>query len=145
MLQTLLAERFKLVLHRETRQMPVYRLLVARNGPKLQKVSGDGPLHVEMFSTPEGKLRVRSSNMAQLAGMLAMTGQLDNLVIDDTGLEGYYEFSLEWTPDILAADGAPGPSLFAALQEQLGLRLQAGKGPVEVLVIDQIQRVPTET
>lgn len=145
MLQTLLADRFKLALHRETRQMPVYKLVVGKSGPKLHKVDADAPLGIKTFSTSKAELITRGSSMQQLAGMLAITGELENLVVDGTGLDGNYEFTLQWTPASQAADAAtPGPSLSTALQEQLGLKLEAGKGPVEVLMIDRIERKPTE-
>ena len=81
--------------------------------------------------------------MSQLVRMLAVTADLQNQVIDATGLEGYYEFTLDWTPAPAAPDVNPGPSLFTALQEQLGLRLEAGKGDVEVLVIDRVNKSPS--
>ena len=81
--------------------------------------------------------------MAQLARMLAVTGDVENQVIDATGLEGFYEFNLEWAPGPASPDANPGPSLFTALQEQLGLRLEAGKGNIDVLVIDRVDRTAT--
>jgi uncharacterized protein (TIGR03435 family) len=107
-------------------------------------VDAGAPLGIKTFDTIKGQLSTRGTSMQQLVGMLAMTGELDNLVVDGTGLDGYYEFTLEWTPPGREADAASGPSLFAALEEQLGLKLEPGKGPVEVLVIDHIERVPTE-
>ena len=82
--------------------------------------------------------------MPQLARMLSEIGELESLVVDATGLKGYYEFTLEWTPANLIPNGAPGPALTTALQEQLGLRLESGKGPVDVLVIDHVEKKPTE-
>jgi len=143
MLQSLLAERFKLALHPETRQLPIYKLVVGRNGPKLHKVDADAPLGIKTFDTNKGQLITRGTSMPQLAGMLAMTGELENLVVDGTGLDGYYEFTLEWAPSSVPAEVSPGPSLFTALQEQLGLKLEATKGPVETLVIDHVER-PSE-
>jgi len=143
MVQSFLADRCKLMLHSETRQLPIYKLAAGRNGPKLHKVDADAPLGAKVFDTSRGQLITRGTSMSQLAAMLAITGELENLVVEGTGLDGYYEFSLEWTPSILAADAAPGPSLFTALQEQLGLKLEAGKGPVSVLVIDHVEK-PSE-
>ena len=144
MMQTLLAERFGLQLHRETRQLPVFRLVIARNGPKLRRIADGDPTGVREFITStKGRLDTRGNTMQQFAQMLAGTRELDNLVIDATGLEGYYEFTLEWTPASLALDGAPGPALTTALQEQLGLKLESGKGSVEVLVIDHVEKTPT--
>jgi uncharacterized protein (TIGR03435 family) len=144
MLQTLLAERFKLAIHSETRQLSVYKLVVAKNGPRVHKVDVDPHIGVKTFSTSVAQLVTTGSSMSQLAGMLASTPELDNLVVDRTGLDGYYEFTLEWTPESRSADGTPGPSLFLALQEQLGLKVEAGKGPVQVFVIDRIEKVPSE-
>ena len=82
--------------------------------------------------------------MAQLASLLASTGELESLVVDHTGLDGNYQFTLKWSPDSRAAGASDAPSLFVALQEQLGLKLEATKGPVKVLVIDHIEKVPRE-
>jgi uncharacterized protein (TIGR03435 family) len=143
MVRELLAERFQLAIHKEVRQLPVYRLMVAKNGPKMRKVQPGAPLGIKTFSTTSGQLSTRGNSMAQLAGMLAITGELENQVIDATGLEGSYEFTLEWAPGPASPDANPGPSLFTALQEQLGLRLEAGKGDVEVMVVDRVNKVPT--
>jgi len=89
MLRQLLADRFHLVTHRETRQLPVYRLLIARSGPKLRKVEPGAPLGIRQFSNSTGLIDTRGTSMPQLAGMLAMTGEVENLVQDATGLEGY--------------------------------------------------------
>jgi len=145
MLQHLLEDRFKLQTHREVRQLPVYRLTVARNGPKLRKLQPDAQQGVKTFNTMAGELSVYATSMPQLVRMLSMTGELDNQVLDSTGLDGIYEFTLKWTPAAMAGPDSPeGPSLFTALQEQLGLRLEAGRGDVEVLVIDHVEKVPTE-
>jgi uncharacterized protein (TIGR03435 family) len=143
MVRQLLAERFKLAVHREVRQLPVYRLVVAKNGPKIRKVSSDAPLGIFNFNPMDGQLSTRGTSMAQLAVMLAGTVEVENQVIDATGLEGYYQFAIEWAPGPAIPDANPRPSLFTALQEQLGLRLEAGKGDVDVLVIDSVQKVPT--
>jgi uncharacterized protein (TIGR03435 family) len=118
--------------------MRVYKLIVGKNGPKLQKVNADAPLGIEQFNSVTGQLITKGISMPQLAGMLAAIGELENLVVDDTGLDGYYKFKLEWSSGNASANA--GPSLFAALQEQLGLKLEATKGPVDVLVIDHVER-----
>jgi uncharacterized protein (TIGR03435 family) len=148
MTQALLAERFKLTLHRETRQMAVYALVVAKNGPKIRAVENaqgrttGGP----------GRLEASAIPMQKLADLLArLTGQQ---VIDATGLAGVFNFTLEWSPDesqknipspdaAAAAAGGAGPSLFSALQEQLGLKLEGRKAPVEILVVDHVEKAPT--
>ena len=138
MARTLLADRFKLALRRETRELPFYALIVDKNGPKIQAVEpGQGGTN----SSP-GKLQATKTTMPHFADLIARyTG---HQVVDDTGLKGVYTFTLEWTPDEVAAGGDAGPSLLAALREQLGVRLEARKGPVEVLVVDHMDRVPTE-
>ena len=91
--------------------------------------------------TDDGRLRLRSTrgNLSRLAEIL--TGQLGELVTDRTGLSGEYDFTLDWVPNL--NDSAAGPSLFSSVVEQLGLRLESGKRPVEAIVIDRIER-PTE-
>jgi uncharacterized protein (TIGR03435 family) len=147
MLQNLFAERFHLVLHPETRQMPTYSLVVAKGGAKLHPVD-DGP---QSTSGRPGRLEATRITMDKLANLLSrMTGQP---VLNETGLTGVFTFTVEWAPDETQhPDGSPeavtpaagGPSLFSALQEQLGLKLDGRKAPAEVLVVDRIDRTPTE-
>jgi uncharacterized protein (TIGR03435 family) len=139
MMQTLLADRFKLALHRETRQLPMYALTVAKNGPKIQPVE-DGSAKT---SGRPGHFEATKVTMQHFADLIArLMGQQ---VVDQTGLKGVFDFTLEWSPDEMrTGESAPGPSLFTALQEQLGLKLEAKKGPVEVLVVDHIEKAPTE-
>jgi uncharacterized protein (TIGR03435 family) len=145
--QALLAERFKLVIRRETREMPVYHLVVAKNGHKLKEYTGDDPQGGIRGNRPGLMIGERSS----LRGLVAnLTGMAGRPVIDHTGLTGRYDFKLEWTPDMPAAGKEPGfpgekapsdapeffgSSIFSALQEQLGLKLEPQKGPVEILVV----------
>jgi uncharacterized protein (TIGR03435 family) len=147
MLQNLYAERFHLVLHRETRQMPTYSLVVAKAGAKFQPVE-DGS---QSTSGRPGHLEATSITMDKLANLLSrMTGQP---VVNETGLTGVFTFTLEWTPDeTQRSEGSReaethnvgGPSLFSALQEQLGLKLEGKKAPAEVLIVDRVERTPTE-
>jgi len=130
MFRALLEQRFKLSTHTETKPLPVYSLVVAKGGPKLQQAdasasrgSGSGPTLVR------GTL-----GTAQLAHML--TPVLGRTVIDNTGLNGVYKVDLTWAAD----DQPSGPSLFTAIQEQLGLKLEPTKGPVETLVIDHAEQ-----
>jgi uncharacterized protein (TIGR03435 family) len=138
MLQALLADRFKVVLHTETREIPVYALLRAKNGVKVQKVK-DG---TTSMTSGRGRLSGKMS-MSDFARALVPT--LGRTVLDRTGIAGVFEIKLEWMPDeaVPTVSDASGPSLFTALQEQLGLRLQSTKGPVEVLVIDHAEK-PSE-
>ncbi len=177
MLQALLEDRFKMKIHRETRQLPVYELKVAKGGAKLQpaKEGSCTPYLVELpppASAPgasrptycgariavEGLNRTldgKGVSMEVLATNLSRTynSVLGRNVIDETGLTGTFDIRLKWAIEPLSSGPpAPGsapaaeptaPSVFTALQEQLGLKLEAAKGPVEVLVIDHIEK-PTE-
>lgn len=160
MFQTLLADRFKLAVHRETRETSGYWLMAARNGPKIKPVTpADKPAPMpewfqgkppEMAIGMEGKivqsmenrqvaLTGRRVTMSQLAE--ALQPSVATFVSDKTGLPGTYYFAF-----LFARDGDPNPdtpSVFAAVQELLGLRFEKQKGPVEMLVIDHFERVPT--
>ena len=129
MVQALLADRFKLVTHIETRELPIYALVVAKGGAKL----GDPKYSGTTFNYSRGHIEVDGSNsVAFLAEELSK--ETGRNVVDKTGITGRYNLKLQWTPDDAAADS--GPSLFTALEEQLGLKLEPAKGPVQVLVID---------
>jgi uncharacterized protein (TIGR03435 family) len=138
MLQTLLAERFRLALHRETRVGPLYRLIEAKGGPKLRPGAAGAAGGIR---TASGKTAVKMSatnqSMARLADALA--GAAGRPVVDQTGLSGVYNFELEYA----RGDESEAPSIFAAVEEQLGLKLQPGRGPVEILAIDRADKVPT--
>jgi len=153
MVQALLAERFGFKYHRETKEMPIYVLVIAKNGPKLATSAPE--TQGEMMMS-RGKLEAKKMKTGNLANGLA--GRLGRNIVDQTGLTGDYDFTLEWTPDVgegMGSKGLPegpsreapqlaeGPSLFTALQEQLGLRLDSQKGPVEILVIDRAEK-PSE-
>lgn len=149
-LRALLADRFQLRFTRETREMPIYHLVVAKSGPKMT-VSATGA-EARSMSMGRGRLNVKGAGTAMLAVQLSQT--LGRTVLDQTGLAAnFYDFKLEWSPEgqpLGPKDGdAPppnestGPTLFTALQEQLGLKLESAKGPVEVLVIERIEK-PTE-
>ena len=201
MLQNLLNERFKLVLHHSTKEAPIYALLIAKNGPKL-KVSkeeagdptapppglpgpgaagpgrmtvgkdgmpqlppGAGKGGAVMMMAPGGRMRTiaNGTTIGKFADTLAM--QLDRPIVDMTGLQGKYDITLDFAPDpavmqakMAALGGAPLPgthdgdgatdpgnaTIFSALPDQLGLRLEGRKGPVELLVIDSVEKTPTE-
>jgi uncharacterized protein (TIGR03435 family) len=191
MMQSLLADRFKLAVHYETRRLPVFALVLAkpgRTGPQLQPhpenstcstplsqssagvasaptaiVAGGLPTvcgSIEgMPSTPSGRLRAgaRGVPIGLLASTLGQMGNLDRAVLDRTGLSGNFDFTFEWSPqfhgpgtpqEVLpvaanAHSGQAGPTFQQDLQEQLGLNLEPEEGPVEVLIIDHIEK-PTE-
>jgi uncharacterized protein (TIGR03435 family) len=142
MLRMLLAERFQLKVHMESQNLPVYALVVASSGSKLKPATGAGGPQ----STKLGQLVMPKMSMAQLSQILEF--DLDRPVIDRTGLAGDFAIHLEWTRerDRTAAGDASvdqsRPSVFTAVQEQLGLKLDSVKAPVDVLVIDRAQ-LPT--
>jgi len=138
MFRQLLFDRFDLKIHRETKPITVYSLVVEKNGPKLKTGGAAGPY---LSGPAPGRLVGTRASMAFLAR--ALGGSLGRPVIDDTGLNGQYDFTLSWSPDDVRARNAEaadpsGPSLFTALQDQLGLKLESKKAPVEVIVIDHI-------
>jgi uncharacterized protein (TIGR03435 family) len=149
MLQVLLTERFKLEFHREPREMSYYALVPSKKGAKIEVAATDGPGPNE--SNGGGRIVRRQLSMLMLATLLARFEFRGGVVLDETGLKGLYGVNLQWTPNTnmnadssANADGSAGPSLFTALQEQLGLRLEAKKGPVEVMVIDRAEKNPVE-
>jgi uncharacterized protein (TIGR03435 family) len=219
MLQALLAERFKVTVHRETKELPMYALVVGKNGPKMKESEvdpnapppggGSGPGGPSgyggpppaggrggpMGDAPGGGVRIGRDGMPQFAPgagrgpMIMMNGrghlqakmmntaglvdllarQLDRPVVDQTGLQGNYDFTLDYTPDEGQRMGIPGVappppppgggeghvpsasnpeangvSLFTAVQSQLGLKLDAKKGAVELIVVDHVEKTPTE-
>jgi uncharacterized protein (TIGR03435 family) len=137
MMQTLLADRFGLALHRVTRNRPGYALAVDRAGPKLTESAKPGP----GLGLGTGHLNGRGADMLTLARELS--SQIEAPITDRTGLKALYDFTLSWSPNLESPDAA-GPSLFTALKEQLGLRLEPVKNvPVEFFVIDRAHK-PTE-
>jgi uncharacterized protein (TIGR03435 family) len=133
MTRSLLTERFNLTLHRESKELPVLALMIANGGPRLHpSVSKGGP----EIRGGRGRLVARRVTTGMFASQLA--GRvLGRPVLDRTGIAGEFDIDLQWTPDE-NPDG--GPSIFTALQEQLGLKLEAQKGSIDVLVIDHIEK-----
>jgi uncharacterized protein (TIGR03435 family) len=150
MLQRLLADRFKLSLHRETKESLVYALVVGKGGFRLREIEyrGTGPTRLMRKGTVVELSYPAGADLAQFAGFLS--GQTGRPVLDRTGLTGVFDIKLEFAPEPpvpLADAGADrpandtaGPSIFTAVQEQLGLRLESARGPVEILVIDHAER-----
>jgi uncharacterized protein (TIGR03435 family) len=145
MLQRLLADRLKVALHHEQRELPYVALVVGKGGPKMREVQPDraGPQNGAF----RGRIAGNQVSMQLLATLLSRSER--ETVIDLTGLKGVFEMKLEWTPD----DGRPvvingvaidAPSLFTAVQEQLGLKLESRKGPLDVLVVDHAEMAPAE-
>jgi uncharacterized protein (TIGR03435 family) len=142
MLQALLADRFHLTIHRETKEMPVYFLAVAKGGAKLRE-SAAGSVGGQSGGT--GWFKASNNRIDEFAQTLA--GMVSRSVIDKTGLTGQYDFRLDYTPDVTAGPDAgttpEKPSLFTVLQEQIGLRLEPGKAPVEMFVVEHAEK-PSE-
>jgi uncharacterized protein (TIGR03435 family) len=143
MMQDLLSERFQLRLHHETRDLPVYALVVGKNGAKLKVSDPDAREGGSVRSRAEGlHMETKKGSMAALARRLSSSA--GRPVIDKTGLTGTYEYTLDWFPATqIPTPESTVPSLFIAVQEQLGLRLDSTTAPQEVLVIDSVQR-PSE-
>ena len=152
MMQGLLADRFKLKAHFETRAMPIYRLTIAKGGPKLKENPDASKGQVAVSPS---MIRGKAAPMHGLLDVLESVPDIGGrVVIDETGLSGTYDFLLKWTPlaptespsgssGTAPSPDAEGASLFTAIEEQLGLRLIPTKGPGQVLVIDHIER-PSE-
>jgi uncharacterized protein (TIGR03435 family) len=140
MLQTLLAERFKLAIHREQKELPVYALVVGTNGSKLREA--EEPNSPNTTNDKAGThLRGKMSALA-LAGYLA--AHMGQRVLNETGLKGTFDIALDFTLDDRPQTGdESAPSVFTAVKEQLGLKLEARKAPVEIVVIDHVEK-PTD-
>ncbi len=146
MLQSMLVDRFKLALHHDTKAFPVYGLLVAKGGLKVKEVEDDGN-HDNRGR--RGQFIGLECSMARLAEQLGRS--MDRPVVDMTDLHGVYNLTLNWTPEEARvareetrADIQTYPPLLIALQEQLGLKLEPKKAPIDILVVDHVERVPTE-
>ncbi|HLH16721.1 MAG TPA: TIGR03435 family protein [Bryobacteraceae bacterium] len=185
MLQNLLIERFKMAVHKETKEAPIYALLTAKNGPKLAESPKSAPPEAvpapnerrraaqpprdqdgfpilrggrgnALLFHPDGRLRLAGGHMTMAGLSSTLSVYVGRQVVDMTGLNGEYDYKLAFTPGGLAImrnmppppPGAPdadaGLSLFTALQEQLGLKLEPRKGPVDFIVVDSAEKVPTE-
>jgi uncharacterized protein (TIGR03435 family) len=168
LLQTLLADRFKFAFHRETRELPMFALVVAKKGSKIDEAKpGDtypkgikdlaGNGHDDVMRIGRGQLIGQGIAISNVVEMLSQLG-LGLAIVDKTGLTAKYDFTLQWNPDqgtpkFKGADGSMqpagpladsfGPSLFTAMEEQLGLKLEKQKGPVDVSVIDHVEK-PSE-
>jgi uncharacterized protein (TIGR03435 family) len=140
MIQSLLAARFELVIHREPREMSGYELVVGKNGLKMEaaKTSDQGR------SLHSGNTHMKAENITMETLAKHLSYEVDKLVVDKTGLTGGFNFELEWMPARLdtKAEASPEilPSIFTALQEQLGLRLESAQVPIQAIVIDRAER-----
>jgi uncharacterized protein (TIGR03435 family) len=141
MMQALLAERFALVMHPVKKELAYYALIVAKGGSKMHAAT-DGP------ATPptgvQGQLRIVSNSIPMWRVATLLSRYMRAFVVDQTGLDGPFEVKLVWTPDDRPVpDDERGPSVFTAVTEQLGLKLESRKGPMEVLFIDHAEQTPT--
>jgi uncharacterized protein (TIGR03435 family) len=141
MLQTLLTERFRIEMHHEPREMSYYAFVPAKKGLKMQASTETGS--GDSDRNGGGHIVRRQISMTMLATLLARF-ELHSVVLDMTGLKGTYKVDLEWLPANAKPDAPASPSLFTAVQEQLGLRLESRKGPVDVFVIDHAEKIPLE-
>jgi uncharacterized protein (TIGR03435 family) len=154
MFQKMLADRFKLTFHRDKKELTVYTIVVAKGGPKLTNSTGDPSGLPTLGLRGLGKVFTRNASMADFAALMQTTA-LDRPVVDQTGLTGKYDFTLDWTPDESQFGGRGGqapppadnsdvpPDLYTAIQQQLGLKMESTKAPVEVLIIDKVEK-PSE-
>ncbi len=149
MVRELLKDRFKLQVNVQTKELPIYALVVANGGPKLKpsapSSAGDTPAPAKWTSSAlNGAMKVTAANATpgDLVGDLMVQPSIGRQVLDETGLMGRYDFTLEWaiTPD---TSNPSGPDIFTALQEQLGLKLESKKGLVQILVVEHVER-PSE-
>ncbi|MGH9598314.1 MAG: TIGR03435 family protein [Terracidiphilus sp.] len=135
MMRAMLADRFELKVHHETKELPIYELVIARSGLKM-KESPANEKGRGMFGP--NKITAQATPIESLA--FSLSNNVGRIVVDKTGLTGKYDFTLKWTPDDQQESADSGPSIFAALEEQLGLKLVPAKGPVDTIVVDRIEK-----
>jgi uncharacterized protein (TIGR03435 family) len=150
MLQTFLGDRFKMTIRHEMKEMPVYALVVAKGGSKLTPGTAGNPERVELSVSGAGLNQMRGQSVSVSTMAKLLTRPTGRIVINRTGIAGSFDYQLEWVPDpanMPMINGAKpdgsnlnAASIFTAVQEQLGLRLEATKGPVEILVIERAEK-----
>lgn len=139
MLQKLLADRFGLKIKREQLEIPVYALTVAKGGPKLTVSKADPNGLPNQNGNGRGRMQFENTTMTTF--LLGMQSEFDRPLVDQTGLDGHYDFSLRWTPDTApVGDVDAPPGMFTAIQEQLGLKVSPVKAPANVLVIEGVTK-----
>ena len=142
MVQSLLEDRFKLQLHHETRSLPIYALVVARQGalgPQMRRTTIDCLKESDRCDIHSAAGHYSAVGLTINNFLIFLSGTVERVVVDRTGLQGSFDVDVDWSSD----PGSDKPSIFTAVQEQLGLRLDAERGPVDVVVIDHVER-PTE-
>lgn len=143
LVQDLLQERFRLQIHREIRTLPIYELAIAKNGFMPKALPSDGPSQRSAWSSGDDRFDGSGIGISALVTTLSSSSDVGRVVVDKTGLTGRYDMKLRWTPSNQPESAGSAPSIFTALQEQLGLKLVASKAPVEVIVVDHIEQ-PSE-
>jgi uncharacterized protein (TIGR03435 family) len=134
MMQSLLKDRFNLQVHHATKELPIYALVIAKGGSKLKESTAKqsrgwiGP----------GRIDYRDEPMEGF--VMSLSSEVGRRVVNETGLTGKYDFALKWTPDEERGTADAGPSIFTAVQEQLGLKLKSTKGPVDTIVVDHVAK-----
>jgi uncharacterized protein (TIGR03435 family) len=141
MMQTLLADRFQLRIHREMKEMPVYALVVGKNGPKLSASTPDAKsmFHLSLQGR-NYQHTMPKATMDDLVESILNSAGLDRPVLNQTGLTGTYDINLTYTPEFKLSNGPEDISIFTAVQEQLGLKLIQQRSAVEMLVVDEVQK-----
>jgi uncharacterized protein (TIGR03435 family) len=150
MVQNLMADRFSLAFHRATKELSVYTIVVGRSGPKFIHSVGNANVNATYAMPALGRMMVYSATITDFAVWMQRY-VMDRPVVDQTGISGKYNFNLDWTPDETQFPDVSGqlppatskvehPDLYTAIQQQLGLRPEATKAPVEILVIDRAER-----
>jgi len=149
MLQTLLTERFQMTIRHEMKELPIYALMVAKSGLKMKQDADGNPERISLNLSRAGLYHMQGENVTVSGISEALFGPAGRIVVDRTGISGKFDYNLEWVADpanLPMVNGskieptAEGPSIFTALQEQLGLKLESAKGPVEILVIDRAEK-----
>jgi uncharacterized protein (TIGR03435 family) len=134
MLQALLAERFQLIVRRETKDVPIYELVAAKDGPKFHESQRPPSEADGGFRMAKGQLKIYRASMRDLA--LLLSGAVGRQVVDRTGIQGKFDLELEWGSE----PSSDRPTIFTALPDQLGLKLEAAKGPVEIVTVERVER-----
>ena len=147
MLQKLLADRFKVALHHETKEMQAYIVLVGKNGIKFHESADEGDM--EMKPDGQFKMNLKRATMAQLADLIGNNSPFPEPVVDQTGLKGRYDISFDLSSMLTMMSEKTGiddavQAIIQLIQEQLGLKVERHKAPIEILVVDHAERVPTE-
>jgi len=144
MMRVLLAERFKLVVHHETRELVAYTLTNDPGGPKVRALTTDEPAGPNPFRMSDSGTLIGTRVTADMLATV-LSNQLGRPVQNTTGFAGPFDFTLRWAPDtgVVPGDGQDRPSLFTAIREQLGFRLVAARRPTDVVVVDHVEKTPT--